>query len=123
MEQTCWLCKLPENGDLRERWGCENPTKEPWTEIECWLCEEQPDNARHLCTLCDGTARLPVYDCPWKMIGDREVFICQAVSQAEVGILPFHGIGWAELPGTTLDAMQLVGRIKFEIERKEMASS
>lgn len=118
--ETCWLCKLPENGELRERWGCDKPTPRPWTEAECWRCDEQPDEAKHLCPVCAGSRRIPIHDCPWKLIGEREAFVCQAVSHAEINVMPFHGLGWAELPATLFDAMQLVGKVKGEIERKEM---
>lgn len=116
MEQTCWLCKLPENAELRRRWGCEEPTKKPWDEIGCWVCRDQPANARELCPVCGGTQRLPLHDCPWKMIGEPERFACTAVSYLEVGVLPFGGLGWAELPATMADAITLVSAEKGLID-------
>lgn len=119
-EPHCTLCRT--SPELRERWGCDTPTEAPREWLECFECESWPPEAQELCPHCEGSRRLPVHRCPNAVITERHQFVCQAVAQYENGMLPYGGLGWAELPATLVDAMTLVAGVVAEIQRTKAES-
>lgn len=120
MEQSCWICKREEHEDKRREWGCHEPTAEPWDIIPCWVCRSQPAEARQYCPLCKGEEVVLLHDCPWRMVGPREQFVCEAVANCEGGVLPFGSVGWADLPATLHDAMALVSEERALIRERDL---
>lgn len=121
LEQTCWLCRQPENVDLRRQWGCHEDAAEPWIELECWNCRDQPPEARPLCWICEGRLRVPVHRCPHSMMGTAEVFACEASTLLEAGLLPFQARGWSSLPATLMRAIGIVSQERARIRDRMMA--
>lgn len=114
IEQDCRACSREGAEGLRQRWGCDTPMEIPWVEIECFACDERSTG----CAACNDTRCLPLYDCPWTYVGERERFVLQAALFLEAGISPMSGPP-GDWPATFSEALQIVCGERAELMRKE----
>lgn len=91
---------------MRERWGCDGPSPEPWGWIDpCPFCR----GGSASCAQCGGDDRVGLYACPNRVVGQRELDAVGAVALVEQGVLPCSG-GWSDQPATFVQAYPIVAR-------------
>ncbi len=92
-EQDCSRCSDPA---LRARWGCDEPTTEPTTDIRpCPFCAGKRADCEH----CHGSNVVELYRCPNAMVGDHEFDLVMLAQHVEQGRLPDAG-GWLDQSAT-----------------------
>jgi len=69
------------------------------------------------CATCMGTGKIGLRECPWKMIGHRERFVCELAVLVETGLLPFD-LGWSELPANLVAAWRMVAHERHVLEER-----
>jgi len=86
-EQDCNRCK--NDATLRRKWGCDGPTALPEHRavISCLDCAGR-DPA---CKSCQGSNRVELLECPWRLIEPKHRSAVDAALQAEHGMLPAAG--------------------------------
>ena len=86
-------CARCSNPGLRLKWGCDRPSESPWDRINpCPFCGGDNDD----CPECKGSGRVPLYDCPNRVIRPEHRAMVEAVSMIRNhGILPDAG-GWSD---------------------------
>lgn len=75
--------------DLRVRWGCDAPAREPITVHDsCLVCHVGlPD-----CPACKGANTTPFYRCPHRVVKQRHVQVVDAIcAMVDCGVLPDDG--------------------------------
>lgn len=107
---SCSVCRQPEYAGKRLEWGCDGPTGNTLA-IACPMC----DGLDKDCEECAGTARVPVRDCPNRILTSDEFDVVRTVTMLEAGVTP-TGHGWYELPHWLLQAMAVVTKERRRIE-------
>lgn len=110
--QDCRVCKAPGSEDTRRAWGCDTPTQVALFDLTCWECWGRSA----ACSLCGGRGRVPVHECPNRLVGLAELQVVRSAELLEAGITP-HGGGSAGLPAALVDALAIVQRVKAQCER------
>jgi hypothetical protein len=107
VEPTCLRCfdhENPEHQENRKRWGCDGPSKDPVLELEpCPFCRGELET----CPECGGANRIPIFDCPNKLVELWHQEYVTAALMVDKGILPDSG-GWYEQSAKFVEAYPLL---------------
>jgi hypothetical protein len=104
-QQDCRVCcaGTAAASKARAEWGCDVDAPTPQFELPCDECGGRLDE----CAACGGSGRLQFHRCPNSFVLPEHLAACRALRMTELGMLPGPG-GWADQPGTLVDAIQLL---------------
>jgi hypothetical protein len=100
---------------LRKAWGCDAPATAPVFVTACPQCLGW-DPA---CSTCGGRGEVRHWRCPPSQTGPEARFVVDVYDALEAGVLPFDGLGWAELPDALVRALRVVGLERARIAAEE----
>ena len=119
MEQSCLVCRRPGFAEERARWGCDHALDQPWDQVDCWRCRDEPRRWQQFCDVCDGERSLGLYRCPHAMVDDWIHTMMRNAQLMERGLNPL-GAPIDDWPAKVVDAVWLLLAEKARIEKQVM---
>lgn len=116
MPQSCKVCRLPGNEELRESWGCDGESKVPFYIDDCPFC----DGEAGTCLAGCNKGRLEFRRCPNATLPEEAHLVVRYAALIETGILPIAG-GMEQQSASFVDALMIVLSKKGELEEKAYA--
>lgn len=99
----CGVCDLEMYQGRRAKWGCDEPSDNPWLVDRCPSCHELAPDPR--CDLCHGTLKVSFSTCPHK-VSSRVSDVMEAALLLESGVT-YHNT-WKASPRSMREAILVV---------------